>query len=229
MSQTPIIIACDFASRAELEIFLQPFGSEPLFLKIGMELYYKEGNSLVQELKERGYKVFLDLKLHDIPNTVAQALRSLAQLDVEYITVHATGGAAMLKAASEAVQGSKTKLLAVTVLTSISEESLQRDLGVVATLDETVMAYAKMAQDNGIDGVICSPHETAAIRAQAGTEFAIVTPGIRDVNDATDDQARVATPEWALEQGATELVIGRSITGSKQPLATYMNIKERIK
>lgn len=229
MSQTPIIIACDFASRAELEVFLQPFGSEPLFLKIGMELYYKEGNSLVAELKERGYKVFLDLKLHDIPNTVAQALRSLAQLDVEYITVHATGGAAMLKAASSAVAGSKTKLLAVTILTSISEASLQRDLGVAATLEETVLAYAKMAQQNGIDGVICSPHEAAAIRAQTGDAFAIVTPGIRDVNDAVDDQARVATPEWALGQGATELVIGRSITGSEQPFATYMNMKERIK
>ena len=223
------IIACDFQNKEELDAFLAPFGEERLFLKIGMELYYHEGKALIKELKAKGHKIFLDLKLHDIPNTVAKSLKSLQELSVDFITIHAGGGANMLRAAAEVVKGTETKLLAVTILTSIDEEMLRTELMITETLENVVTRYALMAYKAGINGCICSPYEVDAIqRLIADENFVCVTPGIRLSGDAAGDQSRIATPTWAFEQGASAIVVGRSITESKTPYTTYKNIKEDV-
>lgn len=224
-----VIIACDFATKDELFHFLQPFGTKSLFLKIGMELFYREGIPLIETLKQQGHKIFLDLKLHDIPTTVAKALLNLTRLEVELITVHAAGGRQMLHAAVQAVKGTPSKLLAVTILTSIDEEVLKQELLISETLANTVNTYAMMAYDAGIDGCICSPYEVKIIKENiAQNIFYCVTPGIRLTDDAVDDQSRVATPEFAFAQGADAIVIGRSITKADDPFEVYQTIIKNI-
>lgn len=224
----PIIIACDFENRNTFEKFLEEFEGETLFLKIGMELYYKEGWSLVQSAKERGHKVFLDLKLHDIPNTVSSALRVLKDLDVDFITIHAQGGKEMMQAAVNAVQGTRTKLLAVTVLTSIDESVLKGELNVNKSLSTHALDLAILAQSAGVDGCICSPHEVALIKETLGESFLCVTPGIRLESGDVHDQKRVMTPQRAMNLGSNHLVIGRAITKNENPRALYESLKETL-
>lgn len=221
-----IIIACDFKSKLELESFLEPFKGQSLFLKIGMELFYKEGISLVKEMKNRGHRIFLDLKLHDIPNTVKASLNNLKDLEVDFITIHAGGGLKMMEAAADVVKGSSTKLLAVTVLTSLDEAMLQHELNVSKSIEEHVIDLAKLAQKAGIDGCICSPHEVTLVKENVGESFMCVTPGIRLAHDTMDDQKRVMTPLQAIGVGADYLVVGRSITGSASPIDTYNKLGE---
>jgi len=230
MDEKRIMIACDFETKEELFTFLQPFGNEKLSLKIGMELFYREGRMLIEYLQAMGHHIFLDLKLHDIPNTVAQALANLKDLDVDYITVHAAGGKAMLQAAVQALADSKTKLLAVTILTSINEETLHDDLRIPGAMQDVVTQYAKLASDSGVDGVICSPYEVKAIKSVvAHADFECITPGIRLFDDKLGDQSRVATPEFAFEQGASAVVIGRSITSYEEAYERYHSLTMSIK
>ena len=226
--ESKIIIACDFKDRLDLDVFLSKFRNEQLFLKIGMELYYKEGNALIYDLKLRGYKIFLDLKLHDIPNTVKKAINNLKNLDIDYLTVHSMGGSDMLRAAREAVGDKDIKLLAVTVLTSINETMLKSDLGVKYDMNRAVFKLASMAKNSGASGVICSAKEASEVREYLGEDFIIVTPGIRMQNNTVDDQARVATPKYSVAQVASKLVIGRSITVDNDPYKKYMSIKKEI-
>jgi len=220
----PVIIALDFKNRNELENFLIPFEHEKLFLKVGMELYYRTGNDLIIDLKSRGHKIFLDLKLHDIPNTVESALRNLVKLDPDYITIHASGGFEMMARAAQAVQGTSTKLLAITILTSISEDMLRQDLRIESDIKGMACHFARLAKSAGIHGVICSPHEAGIIRKNTGEDFIIITPGIRLKEDDVNDQKRVTTPEESIAMGANQLVIGRSITTKADPLHTYKSI-----
>ena len=224
----PVIIALDFENRNELETFLVPFEQEKLFLKVGMELYYRTGNDLIIDLISRGHRIFLDLKLHDIPNTVESALRNLVKLNPDYITIHASGGYEMMARAAQAVQGTSTKLLAITVLTSISEDMLKQDLKVDSDIRSMACHHAKTAQRAGIHGVICSPHEAQAIRENTDDGFIIITPGIRLKEDDLNDQKRVTTPEEAIAMGANQLVIGRSITTKAAPLQTYHSILKAL-
>lgn len=221
----PIIVACDFKSKADLEVFLKPFNDKPLFLKVGMELFYKEGRALVEDLKRRGYRIFLDLKLHDIPNTVASALNVLKDLDVDFITIHAQGGLDMMRAAANAVAGTNTKLLAVSVLTSIDESGLESDLLVKEPLGSYALHLAALAQQAGIHGCICSPHEVKSIRETLGESFICVTPGIRLASGDVHDQKRIMTPLEAMKQGANHLVIGRAITNAANPKEIYETIE----
>jgi len=229
MNNKQIMIACDFETKEELFQFLRPFGSEKLSLKIGMELFYREGRLLIEYLKALGHSIFLDLKLHDIPNTVAQAIHNLKDLEVDYITIHAAGGSAMLKAAAAALEDSKTKLLAVTILTSIDQETLNEDLRINESIADVVCQYAKMASDCGIDGCICSPYEVKKIKDYvATTSFECITPGIRLADDNIGDQSRVATPQFSFGEGANAVVIGRSITTHENPHQRYLDIKASI-
>lgn len=219
-----IIIACDFKSRADLEAFLEPFSQESLFLKIGMEMFYKEGRSLVEDLKARGHRIFLDLKLHDIPNTAQAAAHAIKDLDVDFLTVHAQGGQAMMEAVVKALQGTNTKVLAVSVLTSIDQQILHDDLGIDQKLVDYTVRLARLAESAGVYGCICSPLEVPAIKAGVGSDFACVTPGVRFATDTLNDQKRVMTPELALANGANYLVIGRSITQAANPYETYLSV-----
>ncbi|MGL5042885.1 MAG: orotidine-5'-phosphate decarboxylase [Culicoidibacterales bacterium] len=224
-----ILIACDVKNKAELTELLAPFGTQKLFLKIGMELYYHEGKALIHELKGKGHRIFLDLKLHDIPNTVTKALASLADLEVDYLTVHAAGGLKMLKACVAAVKGTKTKILAVTVLTSLDQNALEQELNINLSLENCAQRYATMASKAGIHGCICSAFEVLAIKKQVNNaDFLCITPGIRLLGDDSSDQARVATPSFAIAQKADGLVIGRTITQSPTPYQTYKKIEEEI-
>ena len=199
----PVIIALDFASKGEVIQFLQRFPNEKLFVKVGMELYYQEGPSIIQEIKEHGHHIFLDLKLHDIPNTVKSAMKGLAKLGCDLVNVHAAGGREMMEAALEGldagtINGVKRPLcIAVTQLTSTSEEQMQNEQLIPVSLQESVLHYATMTKKSGLDGVVCSSHEAAMIRESLGSEFLTVTPGIRLLDDAVGDQKRVATPEFA--------------------------------
>lgn len=217
------IIALDFSTKEEVVSFLESF-SEPLFVKVGMELFYQEGPELVRWIKQLGHDVFLDLKLHDIPNTVEAAMRGLTKLDVDLVNVHAAGGIEMMTAAKRGLGNSGIKLIAVTQLTSTSEEQMQSDQLIVASLDESVLHYAKCAKQAGLDGVVCSVHEASAIGAACGQDFLRVTPGIRPANADSGDQKRVATPAQAREQGSTHIVVGRAITGSVNPVESYREI-----
>lgn len=217
------IIALDFASKKEVEDFLGQF-SEPLFVKVGMELFYQEGPELVRLIKSLGHEIFLDLKLHDIPNTVEAAMRGIAKLGVDMVNVHAAGGRDMMEAAKRGLSGSGTKLIAVTQLTSTSEEQMHEDQLVYVSLEESVLHFAKRAKQAGLDGVVCSVHEAKAIGEVCGEEFLRVTPGIRPANTAVDDQKRIATPAQAREQGSTHIVVGRAITKSEKPSASYGTI-----
>lgn len=213
-----VIIACDFSSRTEFESFINKFDQQ-LFLKIGMELFYKEGIEIVKYAKSKGHKVFLDLKLHDIPNTVYKAMLNLKDLDVDFVTVHASGGSEMLKSVSKALEGSNTKALAVSILTSIDEEMLRDELGVNKSLQDQVLSYAKLANSCGIYGLVCSPNEVEVIKQSV--DIACVTPGIRLADDSVGDQKRVATPSSAYEMGSDYIVVGRSITGSNDVVTAY--------
>ncbi len=224
-----VIIACDFKNREDLMEFLKPFeGKYSPYLKIGMEIFYKEGPSLVKELKEKGFKIFLDLKLHDIPNTVEKAMRNIASLGVDITNVHAAGGIEMMKAARrglDSIEGGKnTKLIAVTQLTSISQTELENELLIKEPLQNVVKKYASNAKEAGLDGVVCSALEAPIIKEMG---LISVTPGIRFADDSVNDQKRVATPSYAKELGSTYIVVGRSITAAKNPLEAYLRcVKE---
>ena len=224
-----VIIACDFKNREELFEFLKPFAGLNPFLKIGMEIFYKEGPQLVRDLKEMGCKIFLDLKLHDIPNTVEKAMRNLGDLGVEITNCHAAGGIEMMRAARRGLDSSKngqnTKLIAVTQLTSISQEALEKELLIEKPLPEVVKTYALNAKEAGLDGVVCSPLEAPIIKELG---LISVTPGIRFATDSKNDQKRVATPDYARELGSTYIVVGRSITAANDPVAAYKRCVEEF-
>lgn len=228
MSHQPkgdVIIALDFPNAEAVYAFLDTFdAAEKPFVKVGMELFYAEGPQIVREIKARGHKIFLDLKLHDIPNTVKSAMRSLSRLDVDMTNLHAAGTIDMMKAAVEGLtrpDGTRPLLLAVTQLTSTSEERMRRELLINATMEETVSQYARNAKEAGLDGVVCSPLEARLVKEACSAEFATVTPGIRFADSAADDQARVMTPEKARVGGSDYIVVGRPITQAADPLAAY--------
>jgi orotidine-5'-phosphate decarboxylase len=217
-----VIIACDYSSKKELLDFLNLMSGEKPYLKIGMELFYKEGSELIKDLKAKGYKIFLDLKLHDIPNTIYKTMKNIAALDVEMTNVHAAGGIKMMEAAKKALDevGSKTLLIAVTQLTSISEEILKNELLITTSMNETIKRYAINAKKAGLDGVVCSALEAPMINDLG---LISVTPGIRNFLENNDDQLRVTTPKMAKELGSTFIVVGRSITQSNNPINAYQN------
>lgn len=221
-----VIIACDFKNENELNVFLSSFPNEKPFLKIGMELFYKEGPNLVKKLKDQGYKIFLDLKLHDIPTTVYKAMKNLVLLDVDITNIHAAGGIKMMEMAKKAITeaNSKMKLIAVTQLTSIDDETLKKELLIKASMEDTVLHYGLNAKKAGLDGVVCSAFE-APLMKEIG--LISVTPGIRFKENTTDDQSRVCTPEMAKKLGSTYIVVGRSITASEKPYIEYLRcVKE---
>lgn len=219
-----VIIACDFNSKAEVMNFLDKFQDEKPFLKIGMELYYAEGPEIVREIKARGHKIFLDLKLHDIPNTVKKAMAVLSNLDVDMCNVHAAGTKGMMSAAIEGLtrpDGTRPLLIAVTQLTSTSEEVMQQELWIEKPIDETVMHYAKNTMEAGLDGVVCSPLEAGKVHEVCGEKFLTITPGVRFADGDVGDQKRVATPAKAREWGSDYIVVGRPITQAEDPVAAY--------
>ena len=219
-----VIIACDFSSKEQTLAFLDRFGDERPFVKIGMELYYAAGPAMVRELKARGHKIFLDLKLHDIPNTVKKAMRVLAELDVDMVNLHAAGTKAMMEAAVEGltIPGKQRPLvIAVTQLTSTSEERMREDLLIQSSLPETVLHYAKNAKAAGLDGVVCSPLEAGIIHDACGADFATITPGVRFAGGNVDDQVRITTPAKAKEIGSDYIVVGRPITQAEDPVAAW--------
>ena len=219
-----VIIACDFAGREEALGFLDKFTGEKPFVKIGMELFYAEGPDIVRAIKDRGHRIFLDLKLHDIPNTVKSAMAVLSRLDVDMANLHAAGTAAMMEAALEGLtrpDGTRPLLIAVTQLTSTSEERMREELLIDRPLDQVVMAYAKNAADAGLDGVVCSPLETAKVHEVCGKSFLTVTPGVRFADGDVGDQVRVTTPARAKEIGSDYIVVGRPITRAADPVAAY--------
>ena len=225
------IIALDFASAEETLAFLVPFQQEPLFVKVGMELFYQEGPSIVKQLKERNCELFLDLKLHDIPTTVNKAMKRLASLGVDLVNVHAAGGKKMMQAALEGLEegtpaGKKRpSLIAVTQLTSTSEQIMKDELLIEKSLIDTVVHYSKQAEESGLDGVVCSVHEAKAIYQAVSPSFLTVTPGIRMSEDAANDQVRVATPAIAREKGSSAIVVGRSITKAEDPVKAYKAVR----
>lgn len=226
-----VIIACDFSSKEELYAFLEKLGDQKPYLKVGMELYYKEGAPMVRELKEQGYKIFLDLKLHDIPNTVYKAMRNLGELGVDITNVHASGGIKMMAAALKGLRegagkGAMPKLIAVTQLTSTDAETLKNELLIGESLENTVKHYALNAKTAGLDGVVCSPLEASIIKELG---LMSVTPGIRLAGDSVDDQKRVTTPKKAREMGSTYIVVGRSITGADDPREAYLRCTKEFK
>lgn len=224
MKMGDVIIALDFPSAEKTYQFLDLFKQEKPFVKVGMELFYAEGPRIVSEIKRRGHKVFLDLKLHDIPNTVKGAMASLAKLDVDMTNLHAAGGVDMMKAAVEGLtrpDGTRPILLAVTQLTSTSEDKLHQELLINASMPDTVKHYARNAKEAGLDGVVCSPLEAALVKEACGQAFQTVTPGIRFADAAADDQARVMTPEKARLGGSDYIVVGRPITKADDPVAAY--------
>ena len=219
-----VIVACDFSSAEQTFAFLDKFTGRKPFVKIGMELYYAEGPAIVKEIKARGHKIFLDLKLHDIPNTVKKAMAVLSGLDVDMCNVHAAGTSAMMQAALEGLtrpDGSRPLLIAVTQLTSTDEDSMRRELLIDRPLDQVVMSYAQTAKEAGLDGVVCSPLEAGKVHQACGDGFVTVTPGVRFADGDVGDQKRVTTPEKARELGSDYIVVGRPITAAADPVAAY--------
>ena len=219
-----VIIACDFADRETTLTFLDRFTGTKPFVKIGMELYYAEGPQMVRDIKARGHRIFLDLKLHDIPNTVKKAMAVLSRLDVDMCNLHAAGTKAMMEAAVEGLtrpDGTRPLLLAVTQLTSTSEERMKEDLLIDRPIADVVRHYAKTAQAAGLDGVVCSPLEAGDVKAACGNGFLTVTPGVRFADGDVGDQARVTTPAKANELGSDYIVVGRPITAADDPVAAY--------
>lgn len=226
---TKPIIALDFPDEKEVFNFLNQF-NEPLFVKIGMELYMQEGPSIVNKVKEAGHDVFLDLKLHDIPNTVKSAMKGLARLGVDIVNVHAAGGKAMMEGALEGLEAgtqagkTRAKLIAVTQLTSTTEGQMQEEQKINLTLNESVIHYASLANQAGLDGVVCSVHEARAIKEACGEEFLRVTPGIRMLGGEAHDQKRIATPDGARKDGSSLIVVGRAITGAQDVQTAYKQV-----
>ena len=219
-----VIIALDFDSREKTLAFLDLFQDEKPFVKIGMELFYAEGPDIVRQIHARGHRIFLDLKLHDIPNTVKKAMAALSALDVDIINLHAAGTKAMMSAALEGLtrpDGTRPLLIAVTQLTSTDQERMDRELLIHAPIDEVVLHYARNARDAGLDGVVCSPLEAGSIHARCGADFLTVTPGVRFADGESGDQKRVTTPEHARELGSDYIVVGRPITQADDPVAAY--------
>lgn len=219
-----VIIACDFASADDTFNFLDKFTEEKPFVKIGMELFYAEGPSIVREIKRRGHKIFLDLKLHDIPNTVKKSMAVLSKLDVDMTNLHAAGTIDMMKAALEGLtreDGTRPILIAVTQLTSTSEERMQKELLINASINDTIVKYAQNAKSAGLDGVVCSPLEAGMVKQACSKDFITVTPGVRFADGEVGDQVRVTTPEKAREIGSDYIVVGRPITQADDPVAAY--------
>ena len=219
-----VIVALDFAGSQEVFSFLDRFTEEKPFVKIGMELYYAEGPAIVREIKRRGHKIFLDLKLHDIPNTVKKAMAVLSRLDVDMVNLHAAGTKAMMEAALEGLtrpDGSRPLLIAVTQLTSTSEERMHEELLISETLPRTVIHYADLARQAGLDGVVCSPLESPVVHEACGRDFVTVTPGVRFADGDVGDQVRVTTPAKAKDLGSDYIVVGRPITQAADPVAAY--------
>lgn len=225
-----VIIACDFSTREELLQFLALFQEEKPFVKIGMELFYALGPNIVREVKAMGHNIFLDLKLHDIPNTVYKAMKNIAALGVDMTNVHAAGTIAMMKAAKQAIDevNSGTLLIAVTQLTSTGEEAMKQELLIDQTMEATVKQYAKNAQLAGLDGVVCSPLEATFVRDHCGKDFITVTPGIRFSAATKGDQVRVTTPKEANAIGSHYIVVGRPITAADDPVAAYLQCREEF-
>ncbi|MEH7305915.1 orotidine-5'-phosphate decarboxylase [Neobacillus drentensis] len=222
-----LIIALDFANGGEVNQFLTPFEGKELFVKVGMELFYQEGPSIIHQLKDKGHRIFLDLKLHDIPNTVKSAMKGLARLECDLVNVHAAGGKEMMQAALEGLEAGtaagrkRPDCIAVSQLTSTSEEQMNKEQLIPVSLKDSVLHYASLTKEAGLDGVVCSAWETAFIREQLGNTFLTVCPGIRMAEDNVGDQKRVATPEFARNTGVSAIVVGRSITRSADPLKSY--------
>lgn len=228
MNNKPII-ALDFPSEKEVFNFLQQF-NEPLFVKVGMELYMQEGPSIVNKIKEQGHAIFLDLKLHDIPNTVQSAMKGLARLGIDLINVHAAGGKSMMEGALEGLEAGtaagnkRPALIAVTQLTSTTEEQMRDEQKIALSLQESVLHYAKLTKEAGLDGVVCSVHEAKAIADACGEDFLRVTPGIRMLGGDAHDQKRIATPDGAKRDGSSLIVVGRAITGAANPVEAYKEV-----
>lgn len=219
-----VIVACDFASAEQVFSFLDKFTEKKPFVKIGMELFYAEGPEIVRQIKARGHKIFLDLKLHDIPNTVKKAMAVLSNLDVDICNLHAAGTTAMMQAALEGLtrpDGTRPLLIAVTQLTSTDQESMERDLLIHEPIDQVVMHYAKTAKNAGLDGIVCSPLEAGKVHEVCGKEFLTVTPGVRFADGEAGDQKRIMTPAQAKEIGSDYIVVGRPITAAVDPVAAY--------
>ena len=227
-----VIIACDFSSAKDTFDFLDKFTDEKPFVKIGMELFYAEGPSIVREIKKRGHKIFLDLKLHDIPNTVKKAMSVLSNLDVDMTNLHAAGTVEMMEAAVEGLtkaDGTRPILIAVTQLTSTSVERMQNELLINASINDTIVKYAENAKLAGLDGVVCSPLEAGMVKEACGTAFMTVTPGVRFADGEVGDQVRVTTPAKAKEIGSDYIVVGRPITQAADPVAAYRRcVKEFV-
>ena len=219
-----VIVACDFASAEQTFAFLDKFTGRKPFVKIGMELYYAEGPAIVKEIKKRGHKIFLDLKLHDIPNTVKKAMAVLRNLDVDITNLHAAGATAMMQGALEGLtreDGTRPLLIAVTQLTSTDQETMERDILIREPIDQVVMHYAKTAKNAGLDGIVCSPLEASKVHDTCGKEFLTITPGVRFADGDVGDQKRVMTPAQAKEIGSDYIVVGRPITAAADPVAAY--------
>ena len=219
-----VIVACDFASAEQTFAFLDKFTGRKPFVKIGMELYYAEGPAIVKEIKARGHKIFLDLKLHDIPNTVKKAMAVLRNLDVDITNLHAAGATAMMQGALEGLtreDGTRPLLIAVTQLTSTDQETMERDILIKEPIDQVVMHYAKTAKNAGLDGIVCSPLEASKVHDTCGKEFLTITPGVRFADGEIGDQKRVMTPAQAKEIGSDYIVVGRPITAAADPVAAY--------
>ena len=226
-----VIVALDFDSKEKTLAFLDRFTEEKPFVKIGMELFYAEGPSIVREIRARGHKIFLDLKLHDIPNTVKKAMAALSALDVDIVNLHAAGTAAMMTAALEGLTrpgGTRPLLIAVTQLTSTDQERMERELWIEKPLAEVVMHYAENAAQAGLDGVVCSPLEAGAVHERCGKNFLTVTPGVRFADGDVGDQKRVTTPAKAKELGSDYIVVGRPITQAEDPVAAYRRCREEF-
>ena len=226
-----VIIACDFSSAQATFDFLDKFTDEKPFVKIGMELFYAEGPSIVREIKRRGHKIFLDLKLHDIPNTVKKSMAVLSRLDVDMTNLHAAGTIDMMKAAIEGLtreDGTRPLLIAVTQLTSTSEERMQNELLINASINDTIVKYAENAKAAGLDGVVCSPLEAGMVKDNCGNSFMTVTPGVRFADGDVGDQVRVTTPAKAKEIGSDYIVVGRPITAADDPVAAYRRCVEEF-
>lgn len=233
MNDSRICIALDFQNKEKVIEFLDRFEEEKLYVKVGMELFYGEGIEMVKAIKERGHKIFLDLKLHDIPNTVKSAMKQLAKLDVDIVNVHASGSVAMMKAAIEGLEAGKTGdkrplCIAVTCLTSLDQEVLDNELLIHEELPKVVLKWAENAKEAGLDGVVCSPLESKIIHDHLGEEFLTVTPGIRLATDSVNDQKRVTTPAMARELTSSYIVVGRTITRAADPLATYKEVYKQF-
>ena len=226
-----VIIACDFPGREETSSFLDRFPGEKPFVKIGMELYYACGPEIVRDIKARGHRVFLDLKLHDIPNTVKRAITVLSVQGADMVNLHAAGTKAMMKAALEGLtrpDGSRPLLVAVTQLTSTSPEQLREEMLITSSMEDTVLRYARNAKEAGLDGVVCSPLEVKRVKEACGQGFLTVTPGIRFAGSGKDDQARIATPAMARNLGSDYIVVGRPITAATDPAAAYRRAVEEF-